>query len=75
MAGQMARGRTTRGPLTRWLRHGACLGLMMMIFIACATGQHMVTVGASSEAVQRAIEIAQNQSTTTPEILSTIAGR
>jgi hypothetical protein len=75
MAWQMARGRTTRGPLTRWLQHGACLGLMMIVFLACVTGQSVVTVGVSSEAVQRAVEIAQNQSTTSPEILSTIAGR
>jgi hypothetical protein len=75
MARQMARVRTTRRPLTRWLQHGACLGLMMIVFIAYATGQSVVTVGASSEAVQRAVEIAQNQSTTPPEFLSTIAGR
>ena len=75
MVGQMARGRTTRGPLTRWLQHGACLGLMMLVFIAYTTGQRVVTVGASSAAVQRSTEIAQNQSTTSPEILSTIAGR
>lgn len=75
MVGRMARERTARGPLTRWLQHGACLGLMMLVFLASATGQSLVTVGASSEAVERAAEIAQSQSTTSPENRPTIAGR
>jgi hypothetical protein len=73
MAKQMARERTSRAPMNRWMQHGACLGLMAIVFVACATGQGLVTVGTSRAAVERAAEIAMNQATTSPENLPTIA--
>ena len=75
MVGRMAQERTARGPLARWVQHGVCLGLMLGLFVAYASGNGQVMVGSSSEAVQRATEIALNQATTSPENLSTIAGR
>jgi hypothetical protein len=73
MVKQMARVRTARAPMNRWMQHGACLGLMAIVFVACATGQGLVTVGTSHAAVKLAAEIAMNQATTSPENLSTIA--
>ena len=75
MVGRMARQRATRGPLTRWVQHGVCLGLMLGLFVAYATGHSQVLVGESSAAVRHATEIALNQATTSPENLPTIAGR
>lgn len=75
MGGQMAPQRTTRGPLTRWVQHGVCLGLIVGLFFAYVTGNSQVMVGESRAAVQHATEIALNQSTTSPENLLTIAGR
>jgi hypothetical protein len=73
MLKQMARERSDRAPMNRWMQHGACLGLMAIVFVACATGQGLVTVGTSHAAVKLAAEIAMNQSTTAQENLPTIA--
>jgi hypothetical protein len=75
MVGRMARGRATQEPLTRWVQHGVCLGLMLGLFVAYVTGYSQVIVGESRAVVQHATEIALNQATTSPENLPTIAGR
>jgi hypothetical protein len=52
MAGQRTPTGQTAGQLTRWMQHGACIGLMALVAVACAAGASLP----AAETVPRAMQ-------------------